>query len=131
MIFLVAVLVLPALGALLAAAVPARFDRAGRIAGTVFAALAFLVSASMFVVRTAASPIDPPVPAIVPWHEVDLAWAPGLDLRLHLGVLDGVAETRAPELLRLHVERSFVTLEGRVVRAARRRERREHSSNEG
>ncbi|MEU2612835.1 NADH-quinone oxidoreductase subunit M [Micromonospora sp. NPDC007271] len=86
---LVAVLAVPAVGAVAVAATPG--DRAGRLVGTVAAALALL----------AALPLVGggddrgwfhygPMPAVLPWHEVDLPWVPGLDLRFHLGV-DGIS----------------------------------------
>ncbi|MFV2021539.1 complex I subunit 4 family protein [Micromonospora sp. LOL_023] len=90
---LLAVLVLPALGALLLA-LPIGGDRAGRIVGTGFAALAFLASlpligdpagAGRFTDGPEAGP-----PGVVPWHQIDLAWVPALDLRFHLGV-DGIS----------------------------------------
>ena len=93
---LVAVLAIPALGALVAAAIPARADRAARLAGTLFAAAGFLASLALYLVpgRRTAVVVDTmlgvAVPAIRPWHELDVAWAPGLDLRFHLGV-DGIS----------------------------------------
>jgi NADH-quinone oxidoreductase subunit M len=86
---LVAVLAVPALGAVAAAVLP---DRAGRIAATVTAGIAFLASVALYLVpgERNAVPFDPPVPAIRPWHEVNVAWVPGLDLRFHLGV-DGIS----------------------------------------
>jgi NADH-quinone oxidoreductase subunit M len=95
---LVATLALPALGAVGAAVVPARADRAGRLVATVAAALAFVASVALYQrvsVPTRALPGGPSTPPaglarIVPWHELDLSWAPGLDLRFHLGV-DGIS----------------------------------------
>ncbi|WNM42576.1 NADH-quinone oxidoreductase subunit M [Micromonospora halotolerans] len=84
---LVAVLAVPALGAVAAAAVPG--DRAGRLVGTAAAALTLL----------AALPLAGgdhgwfgygPRPAVQAWHQVDVSWVPGLDLRFHLGV-DGIS----------------------------------------
>jgi NADH-quinone oxidoreductase subunit M len=86
---LLAVLVLPALGALAAAAVPSRWDRLGRIAGTAAAALAFLASVLLWWGRQVAAP-GARAAAIRPWHWVDVSWVPALDLRFHLGV-DGVS----------------------------------------
>jgi len=90
-VLLLAVLAVPAAGAFAAAALPARFDRAGRIVGTVAAALTFVASVLLAVrpglwLRSGWGV----GPAIRPWHEFDVAWVPGLDLRLHLGV-DGVS----------------------------------------
>ncbi|MFC6019712.1 NuoM family protein [Plantactinospora solaniradicis] len=91
---LVAVLALPALGAAVLAVLPARVDRAARITGTAFAAAAFVISVLLalgahdnwfgYRPRTAGGP------GVRPWHELDLTWVPGLDLRFHLGV-DGVS----------------------------------------
>jgi NADH-quinone oxidoreductase subunit M len=87
---LVVTLVVPALGAAIAAGMPARLDRAARIVATAFAAAA--LGTSMALVTDRGIPIDlmPGDPAILPWHEVDLAWAPDLSVRLHLGV-DGIS----------------------------------------
>jgi NADH-quinone oxidoreductase subunit M len=91
-VILVAVLAIPALGALVAAAIPARADRAARLVGTLFAAATFVVSLLLY---------DAGDPGwfryeggrrlgLLPWRELDVAWAPGLDLRFHLGV-DGIS----------------------------------------
>ena len=93
-VLLVATVALPAVGALLVAAVPGRNDRTGRIVGTVFAALAFLVSLPLYGNRAEGwvsyGPVSAGPPPVLPWHEVDLTWVPGLDLRFHLGV-DGIS----------------------------------------
>ncbi|HEX2774772.1 MAG TPA: NADH-quinone oxidoreductase subunit M [Micromonosporaceae bacterium] len=92
-VWLVAALAMPALGAAVTAALP---DRAARLAGTGFAAVAFLASLALYLVTgdRAGVPIvteaDEVVPAIRPWHQLDLPWVPGLDLRFHLGV-DGIS----------------------------------------
>jgi NADH-quinone oxidoreductase subunit M len=81
---LVATLALPAVG-VVAAAAP-RHDRLGRLAGTIAAALTFVASLLLLIhgaPRISTGPIRP-------WHELDLPWVPGLDLRFHLGV-DGVS----------------------------------------
>jgi NADH-quinone oxidoreductase subunit M len=83
---LVATLALPAAGAV--AAVAVRGDRAGRIAGTAFAALAFV--ASVLLVTGDRSGLGSAVLTPRPWAQVDVAWVPGLDLRFHLGV-DGIS----------------------------------------
>ena len=80
---LVAVLVIPALGAL--ASVVIRSDRAGRVAGTVAAALS-LVAAALLAVDRAPATGD----RLSPWHQVDVAWVPAVQLRFHVGV-DGVS----------------------------------------
>jgi NADH-quinone oxidoreductase subunit M len=98
-VLLVATLALPALGAAGAAALPARADRAGRRLAVVAAALALVASVALY----HRSPVSRSVPLlgrpteslagfarIAPWHELNLRWAPGLDLRLHLGI-DGIS----------------------------------------
>jgi NADH-quinone oxidoreductase subunit M len=77
---LVATLVVPALGALVAVALPAGRDRAGRVVAAVAAGVAFLASLGLLAGRG-----DGPF-----WAELDVPWVPGLDLRLHLGV-DGLS----------------------------------------
>ncbi|SNS84925.1 NADH-quinone oxidoreductase subunit M [Asanoa hainanensis] len=88
---LVAVLALPAVGAL-GALFP---DRAGRLFGTVFAALAFVASLLLGAYSHTTgwfsyTPAASGAPPIVPWTSVDASWVPALDLRLHFGV-DGVS----------------------------------------
>ncbi|HLL68369.1 MAG TPA: NADH-quinone oxidoreductase subunit M [Micromonosporaceae bacterium] len=87
-VLLVATLAVPAVGALAAAAVPARLDRAGRVAGAIAAAVAFGTAVALVGWRPATDPA--PARVIRPWHEVDIPWVPDLSLRLHLGV-DGVS----------------------------------------
>ncbi|MEO3819400.1 NADH-quinone oxidoreductase subunit M [Plantactinospora sp. B24E8] len=94
---LVATVGLPALGALLLALFPARADRAARITGTAFAAATLVVAALLAVGANTGSggwfgyrPQTAGPPGIRPWHDLDLTWVPGLDLRFHLGV-DGVS----------------------------------------
>ncbi|MGC5019719.1 complex I subunit 4 family protein [Micromonospora sp. DT47] len=84
---LVAVLALPAVGAVLVAATPR--DRAARLVGTVVAGLT-LVVAALLVVGDHGWFGYGPAPAVQPWHQLDLTWVPGLDLRFHLGV-DGIS----------------------------------------
>ncbi|MGH3730975.1 MAG: complex I subunit 4 family protein [Micromonosporaceae bacterium] len=86
---LLATLVLPALGAIVAAALPYRLDRPGRYAATVAAALAFATSVALLWRRPGIW-FAPPEPVIRPWHELEVSWAPGLDLSFHLGV-DGIS----------------------------------------
>jgi NADH-quinone oxidoreductase subunit M len=74
---LVALLAVPALGAL---AVRIRW------APTVAAAVAFGISVALGFGRHTGGLTGP----IRPWHQVDLPWVPGLDLRFHLGV-DGIS----------------------------------------
>ncbi len=82
---LVAVLALPALGALAATLI--RAERAGQAVGTLAAALAFLASLALGLRRAQGGG---PCCAIRPWHQLDYSWVPGLDLRFHLGV-DGIS----------------------------------------
>jgi NADH-quinone oxidoreductase subunit M len=82
----VATLALPAAGAV--ATVAVRGDRAGRIAGTAFAALAFV--ASVLMATGDRTGLGDAVLTPRPWAQVDWAWVPGLDLRFHLGV-DGIS----------------------------------------
>jgi NADH-quinone oxidoreductase subunit M len=82
---LLAVLIVPAVGALVAAALPT--DRAGRLAGTVAAALAVAAAAVLPVSRAAA---EHGGPALQPWHEIDVSWVPALSLRFHIGI-DGLS----------------------------------------
>jgi NADH-quinone oxidoreductase subunit M len=88
---LVAVLALPALGALVAAVMPARAERAGRLAGVVAAALALVAAVALYA-RLGGVRFGPMLRPgqIVPWHELDLPWVPGLNLRFHVGV-DGIS----------------------------------------
>jgi NADH-quinone oxidoreductase subunit M len=75
---LVAVLALPAVGALTPSLV-----------GTAAAALAFVASIALGFQRDVAAPGTVGHP-IRPWHELNYSWVPGLDLRMHLGV-DGIS----------------------------------------
>ncbi|GAA1835742.1 NADH-quinone oxidoreductase subunit M [Luedemannella flava] len=79
------VLLVPALGALVAALLPARLDRAGRIVATVAAAVTFVAAALLAVDRH-----PPRFGVLRPWQEVNVAWVPSLDLSWHLGV-DGIS----------------------------------------
>ena len=90
-VLLVAVLAVPAVGAAVVALLPARLDRPARVAATVFAAVAFVLTlllasardSGWFVYGTGA-------PSIRPWAELDVAWVPTLNIDFHLGV-DGVS----------------------------------------
>ncbi|MEV4493671.1 NADH-quinone oxidoreductase subunit M [Micromonospora coxensis] len=84
---LVAVLALPALGAVAVAATPR--DRAARLVGTVVAGLT-LVGTALLVLGDHGWFGYGPAPAVQPWHRIDVPWASGLDLRFHLGV-DGIS----------------------------------------
>ncbi|QSB15306.1 NADH-quinone oxidoreductase subunit M [Natronosporangium hydrolyticum] len=90
-VLLVAVLVLPALGATVVAALPRRVEHGARTVGVGFAAAAFLTSLLLLPGPDrygwfAAGP----APAVQPWHAVQLDWVPGLDLQFHIGV-DGIS----------------------------------------
>jgi NADH-quinone oxidoreductase subunit M len=83
---LVATLAVPAVGALLAATLP---DRVGRLAGTAAAAVTLVVAAALYR-DPAGQAAESGVPGGQPWHDLDVSWASGLDLRFHLGV-DGIS----------------------------------------
>ena len=87
-VLLVAVLALPALGAVAVAATPR--DRAARLVGTVAAALTLLAAVPLVFDRRGWVVWSGNEPAVRPWHELDLPWVPGLELRFHLGV-DGIS----------------------------------------
>ncbi|SCG55249.1 complex I subunit 4 family protein [Micromonospora inositola] len=84
---LVAVLAVPALGAVAVAATP--HDRGARLVGTVAAALTLLATLPLVGGDHGWFGYGPR-PAVQPWHRLDLPWVPGLDLRFHLGV-DGIS----------------------------------------
>ncbi|MFC4018318.1 NuoM family protein [Micromonospora sp. GCM10011542] len=85
---LVAVLAAPALGAVAVAAIPR--DRAARLVGTVAAALTLLAAVPLVLGDRTWFAWSANAPGVRPWHQLDLPWVPGLDLRLHLGV-DGIS----------------------------------------
>ncbi|HEX5596742.1 MAG TPA: NADH-quinone oxidoreductase subunit M [Micromonosporaceae bacterium] len=91
-VMLVAVLAVPAVGAVLVAALPKRADRAARVVGVGVAAAAFIFSLLLYASANAGwfAYTGSGRPAIAPWHELNLPWAPGLDLHFHLGV-DGIS----------------------------------------
>ncbi len=86
---LIAVLAVPAVGAILVALLPARADRAGRILATIVAA-GTLVLTVLLGFRssdygwTDYGPLDGP--RLLPWSQVDVSWVPSLNLDFHLGV---------------------------------------------
>jgi NADH-quinone oxidoreductase subunit M len=85
---LIAVVLLPALGAGVVALFPRRLDRTARIIGTAFAGITLLpIIALPFAHGDEWTP-DPL--AVRPWTEVDVSWVPALHLDFHLGV-DGVS----------------------------------------
>jgi NADH-quinone oxidoreductase subunit M len=91
---LIAVLALPALGALLIAVLPARIDRGARILATVFAALTFI--ATLLLARPYESEFGwfayggTEAPGLIPWADLNVPWVPDLDIDFHLGV-DGIS----------------------------------------
>jgi NADH-quinone oxidoreductase subunit M len=91
---LIAVLAVPALGAVLVALMPARADRAARLLATVIAAGTLVLSVLLGLPGTREFGWFDygPAPAgtIAPWAEVDISWVPSLNLALHLGV-DGIS----------------------------------------
>ncbi|MFE0531275.1 NuoM family protein [Micromonospora parva] len=87
-VLLVAVLALPAVGAVAVAATPR--DRAARLVGTVAAALTLLAAVPLVFGRRDWLVWSGDEPAVRPWHQLDLPWVPGLELRFHLGV-DGIS----------------------------------------
>ncbi|WBB79121.1 NADH-quinone oxidoreductase subunit M [Micromonospora sp. WMMD882] len=84
---LVAVLAVPALGAAVVAALPR--DPA-RLVGVVVAAITLLATLPLATGDGSWTAYTVTEPAVRPWHQVDLAWTPALDLRFHLGV-DGIS----------------------------------------
>jgi NADH-quinone oxidoreductase subunit M len=84
---LVAVLAVPAVGAVVVAATPR--DRAARWVATVAAGLTLLAAVPLIAGDHGWFGYGP-APAVRPWHQLDLPWVPGLDLRFHLGV-DGIS----------------------------------------
>jgi NADH-quinone oxidoreductase subunit M len=91
---LVLTLAVPAAGAALVALMPARLDRAARLTGTGAAALTLAASALLFADKGQGwftfDPDSAGPPPVLPWHEVNVGWAPGLDLAFHIGV-DGIS----------------------------------------
>jgi NADH-quinone oxidoreductase subunit M len=94
---LLALLIVPAVGAVFAAGMPARLDRVARVGGTAFAAANCGIVLSLLPGAARRNPgsgresvAAVPVNPISPWHEIDVPWAPDLSLRFHLGI-DGVS----------------------------------------
>jgi NADH-quinone oxidoreductase subunit M len=92
---LIVTLFAPAVGAAAVALAGRGTDRAGRVVGTVFAAVAFVASVLLilgydrgFAWSEWGADVSPP--SVQPWDELSVSWVPGLDLRFHLGV-DGVS----------------------------------------
>ncbi|MEK8109266.1 hypothetical protein NKG94_40355 [Micromonospora sp. M12] len=65
-------------------------DRAARLVGTVAAALTLLATVPLVFGRGDLLVWSGDEPAVRPWHQLDLPWVPGLELRFHLGV-DGIS----------------------------------------
>jgi NADH-quinone oxidoreductase subunit M len=92
-VLLIAVLVVPALGAAVVALLPRRLDRPARVVATGFAALTFV--ATMLLALPSGRDFGwfaysgSGVPAL-PWAEVKTAWVPSLTIEFHLGV-DGIS----------------------------------------
>jgi NADH-quinone oxidoreductase subunit M len=86
---LVAVLAVPAVGAIVVALMP---DRAGRIVATAVAAVTFVLTALLAVNRDAGwfTYGAPPQQPILPWSAVRAPWIPALQVDFHLAV-DGVS----------------------------------------
>ncbi|MDT4991173.1 MAG: NADH-quinone oxidoreductase subunit [Actinoplanes sp.] len=88
---LVAVLVIPAAGALVVALLPKRLDRPARIVATVFAAVTALPAVLLGFVRTAPAPVAGAAGRPVrPWVDFSVSWVRALRVDFHLGV-DGVS----------------------------------------
>ncbi|BFU47126.1 complex I subunit 4 family protein [Krasilnikovia sp. MM14-A1004] len=91
---LLALLILPALGAVVVALVPARREPAARLLATVFAALTFVVALVLFepsVHGGGRLEVTPDGQGLfLPAVELHTSWVPALHLDLHLG-LDGVS----------------------------------------
>lgn len=87
---LLALLVVPLLGAAVVALFPAARDRQARLVATGFAAVTFLLSvAPAFYQETDFGWFqygERDTPPLLPWAHVDLEWVPALGLDLHLGV---------------------------------------------
>ncbi|MFF0151145.1 NuoM family protein [Micromonospora sp. NPDC005203] len=87
-VLLVAVLAVPALGAVAVVATPR--DRAARLVGTVAAALTLVAAVALVFGRLQWVGWPGEFPGVYPWHYLDRPWVPGLELRFHLGV-DGIS----------------------------------------
>jgi NADH-quinone oxidoreductase subunit M len=84
--FLIATLAVPAVGGILAAALT---ERAGRLAGTIAAAISLVCSIALWG-HPGAVAAGAGSPSIRPWHEVNVPWVSAFNVRFHLGV-DGVS----------------------------------------
>ncbi|MEV6299229.1 NADH-quinone oxidoreductase subunit M [Actinoplanes sp. NPDC051861] len=87
-VLLVAMLVVPAVGAALVAVLP---ERLARLAATGFATVTFLLTIAPVFARDGGwFSYSPERPAVLPWTDVNLPWVPALGLEFHLGV-DGIS----------------------------------------
>jgi NADH-quinone oxidoreductase subunit M len=94
-VLLIAVLVVPAAGAVVVALLPSRLDRPARLVATGFAALTFVLTLVLASARTErggwfAYGTDVHLPPPVPWADYRVSWVPALHVDFHLGV-DGVS----------------------------------------
>ena len=88
-VLLVAVLAVPALGALVVALLPARMDRGARIGATIFAAVTFVLTALLAFPRGVEFgwvDYGTGLPKLIPWADVNVSWVPTLGVNFHLGV---------------------------------------------
>ncbi|AGL14395.1 NuoM family protein [Actinoplanes sp. N902-109] len=94
-VLLIAVLAVPALGAVVVALVPARSDRGARIVATGFATVTLIVAVALAALPSTRDlggfryTSTDGIP-VVPKAEVDLAWVPRLGIDFHLGI-DGIS----------------------------------------
>ena len=87
---LIAVVAVPAVGALVVALLPARLDRRARIVATAFAGLAVLPAAVLGFLRPEPVAEMAGGHPIRPWVDYSVTWVRALDVDFHLGV-DGVS----------------------------------------
>ncbi|AGZ39143.1 complex I subunit 4 family protein [Actinoplanes friuliensis] len=88
-VLLIAVLAVPALGAVAVALLPARIDRGARILATVFAAVTFVLTALLALPSVRGSgwaAFGVEQPRLLPWTDVNVSWVPALGVDFHLGV---------------------------------------------
>jgi NADH-quinone oxidoreductase subunit M len=89
---LIAVLAVPALGALVVAVLP---DRSGRVTAAAFAGVTFLLTLTLAIAPDrdfgwfAYTPLTDS-PPVAPWSELRVSWVPALTIDFHLGV-DGIS----------------------------------------
>jgi len=87
---LIAVVAVPAVGALVVALLPARLDRPARIVATVFAGVTVLPAAVLGFLRPAPAVAMGGTQPIRPWVDYSITWVRALEIDFHLGV-DGVS----------------------------------------